>query len=85
MAEFYCRANADAVSWTVNGISVNQLDDPNISSGDGPLVDGFRTRILHIMVDVQYNTSIIQCVLITFGEGETASDPARLMVQGMWY
>ena len=85
MAEFYCRADADAVFWTVNGTSVIQLDDPNISIDDGPLVDGFRTQILRIMADVQYNTSMIQCVSITFGEGVTASDPARLLVQGMWY
>ena len=85
MAEFYCRADADAVSGTVNGIPVNQLVDPNISPDDGPVVDGVRTRILRIMADVQYNASMIQCVSFTFDEGETASDPALLMVQGSFY
>ena len=85
VAEFYCRADAGAVFWTINGISVNQLDDPNISPDDGPVVDGVRTRILRIMADVQYNNSVIRCRSFTSSEGETASDPALLMVQGMWY
>ena len=85
MAEFSCRADGDAVFWTVDDEPVNQLDDPNISLDDGPTVDGVHTRILRIMADVQYNTSVMQCVSFTFGGGETASDPALLMVQGMWY
>ena len=84
-AEFSCRADGDAVFWTVNGISVNLLDDPNISPDVGPVVDGVRTRILRIIADVQYNNSVIQCLSFTFGEEETLSDPALLMVQGMWY
>ena len=82
MAEFYCRADADAVSWTVNGIPVNQLVDPNISTDDGPVVDGVRTDILRIVADVQYNNSMIQCRSFTSGEGEAASGPALLLVQG---
>ena len=85
MAEFYCRADGTAVFWTINGVSVNQLDDLNISPDVGPAVNGFRTEILRIMADVQYNNSVIQCVSFTSGEGETASDPAPLKVQGMWY
>ena len=85
VAEFFCRAEADGVFWTVNGISVNQLVDPNISPDIGPVVDEFRTQILRIMADVQYNNSVIQCRSFTSGEGETLSGPALLMVQGMWY
>ena len=85
VAEFFCRGDGDAVFWTVNGISVNQLGDPNITRDFGPVVGGVRTQILRIMADVQHNNSVIQCVSITFGEGETASDPAQLMVQGLWY
>ena len=85
VAEFFCRANADAVFWTVNGISVNQLNDLNISPDIGPLVDGVHTQILRIMADVQHNNSVIQCLSFTFGEEETPSGPALLMVQGMWY
>ena len=85
VAKFFCRADADAVVWTVNGTSVKQLDDPNISPDVGPEVDGVHTQILRIIADVQYNTSMIQCVSITLGEEETPSDPALLMVQGMWY
>ena len=84
MAEFFCRAEADAVAWTVNGISLTQLDDPNIVAGEGSLVDGVRTEILRITADVQYNNSVIQCLSFTIGEGETISDPALLMVQGMY-
>ena len=84
VAEFFCRANGDAVFWTVNDFSVNQLDDPNIDPDNGPVVDGVRTEILRIMADVQHNNSVIHCVSITFGEGETVSDPALLMVQGMY-
>ena len=83
VAEFFCRADADAVFWTVNNISVIQLDDPNISPDNGPLVAGFRTQILRIITDVQYNNSVIQCSSFTSGQGETLSDPALLMVQGM--
>ena len=86
MAEFYCRAqDASVVFWTVNGIPVNQLPDPNISLDDGPLVDGVRTHVLRIMADVQHNNSMIQCRSFTRGLGETLSDPALLMVQGVWY
>ena len=85
MAEFFCRADADAVFWTFNNISVIQLGDPNISPGVSQLEDGFRTQILHIMADVQHNNSVIQCISFTSGEGETASDPALLMVQGKKY
>ena len=85
MAKFFCRANADAVSWTVNDIAVNQLDDPNIAPDDGPVVDGLRTQILRITADVQHNNSVIQCLSFTTGEGETVSGPAVLMVQGMWF
>ena len=84
VAEFFCRADADGVIWTVNGISVNQLDDPNITRDVGPVVGGFRTRILRIMADVQHNNSVIQCVSITFGAGATSSAPDVLMVQGMY-
>ena len=85
MAEFYCRADGDAVFWTVNNTPINQLDDLNISPDVGPLVDGFRTRILRITADVQHNNSVIQCSSFTSGEGETASGPALLMVQGTQY
>ena len=84
MAEFFCRANGDSVFWTVNGISLNQLDDPNITSDDGPVVDGVRTQILRITADVQYNNSVIHCVSFTSGEGVIVSAPALLMVQGMY-
>ena len=83
MAEFYCRAEADTVFWTVDDEPVNQLADSNISQGDGPVVDGVRTQILRIMADVQYNNSVIQCRSFTSGEGEAASGPALLMMQGM--
>ena len=85
MAEFFCRADARTVFWTVNDISVNRLGDPNITPDDGPFVNGFRTQILRIMADVQYNNSVIHCVSITRGEGETVSAPALLMVQGTWH
>ena len=85
VGEFFCRADADAVFWTVNDISVSQLADPNIYQSDGPVVDGFRTRILRIIADVQHSNSVIQCRSFTSGEGETPSDPVLLMVQGMWY
>ena len=85
VAEFFCRADGAAVFWTVNGISVNQLDDPNITPDDGPVVDGLRTQILRIAADVQYNNSVIHCLSFTSGGGETVSDPALLMVQGTWY
>ena len=84
VAEFFCRADADSVFWTVNGISVDDLGDPNITPVVGPLMDGLRTRILHIVADMQYNNSVIQCRSFTRGEGVTASDPALLMVQGMY-
>ena len=84
VAEFFCRADADGVIWNFNDTSVNQLDDPNITSVEGEAVDGVRTQILRIMADVQYNNSVIHCVSFTFGEGETPSDPALLMVQGMY-
>ena len=84
MAEFFCRANGISVFWTINDIPLIQLNDPNITSGDGPAVDGFRTQILRIMADVQYNTSVIRCVSFISGEGETFSAPALLMVQGMY-
>ena len=84
MAGFFCRADADSVFWTFNNISVNQLDDPNISQGDGPAVDGFRTRILRIVTDVQHNNSVIQCRSFTSGEGVTPSNPVLLMVQGTY-
>ena len=82
MAEFFCRADGDAVFWTVNNTPVNQLANPNISQDVGQLVDGFPILMLRITADVQYNNSVIQCVSFTSGEGETASDPALLMVQG---
>ena len=82
VAEFFCRADADAVIWTVNDTSVNQFDDPNITPEVGPLMEGLRTRILRITADVQYNNSVVQCLSFTSGEGETLSDPAVLMVQG---
>ena len=82
MVEFFCRANGDAVFWTVNGISDIQLDDPNITPDNGPVVDGVRTEILRIMADVQHNNSVIQCRSFTSGEGGTLSEPAVLMVQG---
>ena len=85
VAEFFCRVDADGAIWTVNDTSVNQLDDPNITPDDGPVVDGLRTQILHIAADIQYNNSVIECRSFTSGEGETLSDPALLMVQGVWY
>ena len=85
VAEFSCRApNADAVFWIVNNKSFIQLDDPNITRVEGEVVDGVRSQTLRIMAYVQYNNSVIQCRLFTSGEGETASDPVLLMVQGMW-
>ena len=85
VAEFFCRANGDAVFWTVNDTSVNRLDDPNITIDYGSVVDGVRTRILRITADVQYNNSVIHCVSVSISEGNTRSDPALLIVQGMWY
>ena len=85
VAEFFCRANGDAVFWTFNDTALNELDDPNVIPDDGPVVDGVRTEILRITVDVQHNNSVIQCRSFTSGEGETFSGPAVLMVQGMWY
>ena len=82
VAKFFCRANGAAVFWTFNGIPVNQLDDPNITPDDGPVVDGVRTRILRIAADVQYNNSVIRCVSFTFSKEDTVSAPALLMVQG---
>ena len=84
VAEFFCRADANSVFWTVNDISVNQLGDPNITLDVGPVVDGLRFQILRITAGVQNNNSVIQCVSFTIGEGETISDPAVLMVQGMY-
>ena len=84
VAEFFCRVEADAVFWRVNDISDILLDDPNIASDDGPVVDGLQTQILRIMADVQYNNSVVQCVSFTIGEGETVSAPALLMVQGIY-
>ena len=80
MAEFVCHVDADVFFWTINDISVNQLGDPSIDPDDCPVVDGVRTEILRIMADVQYNNSMIQC-----HSRETVSDPAILMVQGMWF
>ena len=85
MAEFFCRADVRFSFWKVNNTSVNQLDDPNIYPKFGPAKDGVRTLILHIMAGVQHNNSVIQCIVsVTNGEREIASDPALLMVQGMW-
>ena len=83
VAEFFCRADGDGVFWRVNDISVNQLNDPNIQRALGTVVDGITTERLRITTDVQYNNSVIQCTSFTIGEGETLSDPALLMVQGM--
>ena len=83
VAEFICRADGDAVFWTVNDISLIQLDDPNIIPDNGPVVDGVRTEILRIMADAQYNNSEIQCTSFIRGGGETASEPAVLMIQGI--
>ena len=83
VAEFFCRADADGVIWTFNNISVNTLDDSNITPDDGSVVDGVRTRILRITADVQHNNSVIHCVSVSISEGNTLSDPALLMVQGM--
>ena len=89
MAEFSCRADVDAddVFWTVNDISVNRLNDSNISEDYGPEVGGVPTLILRIIADVQHNNSVIQCKSILRSrafsvDGETPSDPALLMVQG---
>ena len=83
VAEFFCRADEGVVFWTVNGISVDDLGDPNITPVVGPLMDGLRTRILRIAADVQYNNSVIHCGSFTISDGETTfSDPALLLVQG---
>ena len=84
VAEFFCRADADAVFWTVNNESVIQLGDPNISPDNGPVVDGLLTQVLRIMADVQYNNSVIQCSSFSVGEGPASSGPALLLVQGMY-
>ena len=80
--EFFCRADAITVFWAVNGISVNQLDDPKITEREGELIDGIRTQILRITADTEHNNSVIQCRLFKRDEGEMWSDSVLFKVQG---
>ena len=82
MAEFFCRADANSVFWTVNGITVIQLNDSRITEHDGEIVDELRTQILRIISTTKYNNSIIQCHSFSSGEDVMESEPVILRVQG---
>ena len=87
VAEFFCRADADTVFWIVNSTSSNFLNDTNINSVDGPIIDGVRTQILRIMTGVQHNNTVMRCRSITITPGGIVlneSLPALLMVQGKY-
>ena len=86
-AEFFCRAEGDIVSWAVNSTSLSTLNDTNINSVDGPIIDGIRTEILRIMTGVQHNNTVIQCRSVTITPEDVVlneSTPALLMVQGKY-
>lgn len=83
VSEFNCGADADAVSFRVNGTSVNLLDSPDIEvtislPGMEP-----RLHMLHIVAKEEYNNTRVQCVATNFLSGLLIfSNETVLIIQG---
>ena len=81
VSKFNCSADADAVSFRVNGTSVNVLDNPDIEVISLPGMEP-RLHMLHIIANEEYNNTRVQCIAANFWSGVTFSNETVLIIQG---
>ena len=81
LAEFRCQhQTADDIIWTVNGISTNQLQDPDIVASSRT-ENGATVQILSIPALPVYNNTDVVCIAIFFSSlPPESSPPATLTV-----
>jgi len=83
VSEFNCSADADAVSFRVNGTSVNVLDNPDIVTISLPGMEP-RLHMLHIIANEEYNNTRVQCIATNFSSGLIIfSNETVLIIQGL--
>ena len=85
LAEFRCQhQTADDITWTVNGISTNQLQDPSIVTSSR-IEDGATVQILSIPALPIYNNTDVVCVAVILNPlTSESSPPATLTVLPGW-
>ena len=81
VSQFNCSADADAVSFQVNGTPTNQLKNSDIEPMEIPGMEP-RLHMLHIVANEEYNNTRVQCVATNFSSGSTFSNEAVLTIQG---
>ena len=84
VAQFQCHVGAsiNAVSWLVNGISVTQLSNPDIS----PHMNGSAGYYLSINARDVYNGTTVQCtalLLLPNSLNQFSSNLTVLIIQGI--
>lgn len=82
VSKFSCSADADAMSFRVNGTSVNVLDNPDIVTISLPGMEP-RIHMLHIIANEEYNNTRVQCIATDFSSGLIIfSNETVLIIQG---
>ena len=82
---FRCQTavSVNAVAWYINNAPMNRLNSPHITHITEP--DATWSHALHILQMLaleEFNNSIVECVLITFGSPDIFSEEVTLAVQG---
>ena len=81
VSKFNCSADAEAVSFRVNGTQVNRLGNPDIESISLPGMEP-RLHMLLIVANEEYNNTRVQCVAFNAVGGNAFSNETLLIIQG---
>ena len=80
-ATFRCRhEHADIIGWEVNGTSVGQLKNPDVTPRAIRDESGRLVNILMILALPEYNLTEVQCVAITISSNTTELTPVATLI-----
>lgn len=81
VSKFNCSATAEAVSFRVNGTTVNLQGNPDIEILVLPEMEP-RLHMLQIVANEEYNNTRVQCVALNAVGGNEFSNETVLTIQG---
>ena len=77
-ATFSCSATTGVIVWLVNGSELSQLSVSDIKASQVG-----STFFLHVPAKVEYNITLVTCILVIYGGDDLYCDQVALMVQGI--
>ena len=86
-AEFRCKhANADFISWRVNGTSLDRVPLPDVIIATNLTTDGIPIHTLTVTANPQYNGTVVECVALFISvQPFELTPPVTLRIQGTEY